>query len=63
MFNRRNAMMGWAVWQLAKYMGKKKARDAAPTVEGGKPTKSLIAVALAAVAGAFAFVRTRRTDD
>src|SRR4051812_1232337 len=62
MFNRRNAMMGWDVWQLAKYMGRKKAQHAAPS-EGGKPTKSLIAVALAAVAGASAFGRTRRTPD
>jgi hypothetical protein len=59
--NKRNAVMGWAVWKVAKAVGKKKARDATPSVEGGKPNKSLIAVALAAVAGAFAVLRGRRS--
>ena len=58
--NRRNAVMGWAVWKVAKRAGKKKARDAAPGIEGGKPNKSLVAVVLAAAAGAMAFVRGRR---
>jgi len=61
--NRRNAVMGWAVWNLAKQVGKKKARSATPSVEGRKPNKSLIAVALAATAGAFAFVRWRRSSS
>jgi hypothetical protein len=61
MFNRRNAVMGWAVWTVAKRAGKKKARDVAPTVEGGKPNKSLIAMILAAGAGAFAILRGRRS--
>jgi hypothetical protein len=59
-FNRRNAVMGWAVWKVAKRAGKRKARNVTPSVEGGKPNRSLIAVALAAVAGAFAFVRGKR---
>jgi hypothetical protein len=59
--NRRNAIMGWAVWKVAKRAGKKKARDVTPSVEGGKPNKSLIAVFLAAAAGAFAFLRGRRS--
>jgi hypothetical protein len=59
--NRRNAVMGWAVWKVAKRAGKKKARSAAPTIEDGKPNKSLIAVVLAAAAGALAFVRGRRS--
>ena len=61
--NRRNAVMGWAVWKVAKRAGKKKARGAAPTVEGGKPNKSLVAVVLAAAAGAAAFLRGRRSGD
>ena len=59
-FNRRNAVMGWAVWKVVKRAGKRKARNVTPSVEGGKPNRSLIAVALAAVAGAFAFVRGKR---
>jgi hypothetical protein len=54
--------MGWAVWKVAKRAGKKKARDVTPSVEGGKPNKSLIAVAVAAVAGAFAMLRGRRSS-
>jgi hypothetical protein len=61
--NRRNAVMGWAAWNVAKRVGKKKARSAAPSVEDGKPNKSLIAVVLAAAAGAFAFLRGRRSED
>jgi hypothetical protein len=61
MINRRNAVMGWAVWKVAKRVGRKKARDVAPSVEGGKPNKSLVAVVLAAVAGASAFMRGRRS--
>ena len=61
--NRRNALMGWAVWNVAKRVGKSKARSAAPSVQGGKPNKSLIAVMLAAAAGAVAFLRGRRSDD
>jgi hypothetical protein len=61
--NRRNAVMGWAVWKVAKRAGKKKARDAKPTIEDGKPNKSLVAVVLAAAAGALAFLRGRRSED
>jgi hypothetical protein len=59
--NRRNAVMGWAVWTVVKRVGMRKARNAAPSVEGGKPNKSLIAVMLAAVAGVFALVLGRRS--
>ena len=59
--NRRNAVMGWAVWEVTKRAGKMKARGAKPTIEGGKPNKSLIAVVLAAGAGAFALLRGRRS--
>ncbi len=61
--NRRNAVMGWAVWKVAKRVGRKKAREVTPSVEGGKPNKSLIAVVVAAVAGAFAFLRGRRSES
>jgi hypothetical protein len=67
--NRRNAILGWAVWSVGKRVGKKKLRAAAPSVEDGKPNASLIASlvagAVAAAAGATAFVRARRNakDD
>lgn len=61
--NRRNAVLGWAVWTAAKRVGKKKARAAAPSVEDGRPNTSLVAVALAAAAGAAAFVLSRRSSE
>ena len=60
--NRRNAALGWAVWQVGKRVGKKKARGAAPSVEGGKPNKSAIALLLAGLAGALAFWRRSSSD-
>jgi hypothetical protein len=53
--------MGWAVWKVAKRAGKKKAREVTPSVEGGKPNKSLVAVVLAAGAGLLAVLRGRRS--
>ena len=57
--NRRNAVLGWGVWKI----GKRFAKGAAPTVEGGRPNKSLLAVSLAGVAGALTFWRKRRTSE
>jgi hypothetical protein len=55
--------LGWAVWKIASRVGKHKAREVTPSIEGRKPNKSLVAVALAA-AGAFALVRgLRSTTD
>lgn len=61
--NRRNAVLGWAVWSVAKRAGKKKARAAAPAVEDGRPNRSLVAVAVAAAAGAAGFVLSRRSSE
>ena len=58
--NRRNAVIGWGVWKLGKRVAKRKAKSATPTVEGGRPNKSLIAVAIASVVGALTFWRRRR---
>jgi hypothetical protein len=61
--NRRNAVLGWGVWKVGKRVAKRKARSAAPSVEGGRPNKSLLAVSLAGVAGALTFWRRRRSAD
>ena len=37
--NKRNAVLGWLTWTLGKRVAKKKARQAVPAVEGGKPNK------------------------
>lgn len=60
--NRRNAVLGWGVWKIGKRVAKQKAKSATPSVEGGRPNKSLIAMALAGTAGALTFWRKRRSE-
>ncbi len=60
--NRRNAVIGWGVWKLGKRAAKRKAKSATPSVEGGRPNKSLIAVAIASAAGALTFWRRHRSS-
>ena len=62
--NRRNAVLGWGVWKIGKRVAKKKAKGAAPSVEGGRPNKPLLGmVSLAGVAGALTFWKKRRGDE
>jgi len=62
LINKRNAMLGWTVWQLGKRVAKKKAKAAVPgrVDDSMKPNKSAIATGLAAVGGALWFIRRRR---
>jgi ABC-type Co2+ transport system permease subunit len=60
--NRRNAVMGWAVWKVAKRIGKRKARDVVPgTGDYAGLNKSAIASIAAAVTGALFFWRKKST--
>ena len=65
-FNRRNAVVGWLSWLVAKRVLKKKARDVVP---GGaeEPKKRLgkaaIVGALAALGGVVWFWRRSSADD
>ena len=61
--NRRNAVLGWGVWTVGKRVAKRKAKSAAPTVEGGRPNKSLLAVAIAGAVGALTFWRRHNSGD
>ena len=54
--NRRNAVLGWGVWNIGKRIAKRKAKDAAPN-------KSLWAVGIAGAVGALTFWRKHRADD
>jgi LPXTG-motif cell wall-anchored protein len=65
MFNKRNAVLGWAVWQVGKRAARRKAREAVPGRSGDsmRPNKGAIATGLAAVGGALWFWRKRRSDD
>jgi hypothetical protein len=58
--NRRNAVLGWGVWKIGKRFARRKAKSATPSVEGGRPNKSLLAVAIAGIAGMLTFWRKRK---
>ncbi len=60
--NRRNAVLGWGVWKVAKRFGKRKAREAVPgSGEHAGLNKSAIASIFAAV-GALWFWR-KKSDE
>ena len=64
--NRRNAVLGWAAWKVGKRAMRRKAQSAKPTVEAGRPNKSLVAATAAGAAatvGAVAVWRKRHGDD
>jgi hypothetical protein len=61
--NRRNAVLGWGVWKVGKRLARRKAKSASPSVEGGRPNTSLIAMAVAGTVGALTFWRKRRAAD
>jgi LPXTG-motif cell wall-anchored protein len=57
-------VMGWAVWKVAKRVGKQKARDAVPgTGEHAGLNKSAIATIAAALGGALFFWRKKADED
>ena len=63
--NKRNAVLGWTVWQLGKRVAKRKARAAVPgrVDDSMKPNKGAIATGLAAVGGVLWFWRRRRAGS
>jgi len=58
-FNRRNAMLGWAAWVVGKRTLKRKAKAAVPAVdpETKRPNSSAVALLIAAAAGVATFWR------
>lgn len=62
--NRRNAVMGWAVWQVGKRFAKRKAKTAVPSIDtdSKRPNKPAIVAALAALGGALLFWRKKSSD-
>lgn len=65
LMNKRNALLGWTVWQVGKRMAKRKAKAAVPgrVDDSMRPNKGAIATGLAAVGGALWFLRRRRADS
>ena len=64
--NKRNAVLGWFVWQAGKRVAKRKAKSAVPGIdrEAKRPNRAAMVLgSLAAVGGALLFWRKRGTDD
>jgi hypothetical protein len=63
--NKRNAVLGWLTWRVGKRVAKKKAKEAVPSVEGGRPNKPAIVAGVAAVLGGLLFWRKakRQAED
>jgi hypothetical protein len=58
--NRRNAVLGWAVWKITKAFGKQKAKEAVPgTGDHAGMNKGAIATIGAALAAALFFWRKK----
>jgi hypothetical protein len=62
--NRRNAVLGWTVWQVGKRVAKQKAKGVVPSVdqETKRPNKPAIVAALATVGGLIVFWRKKGSD-
>jgi hypothetical protein len=58
--NKRNAVLGWVTWKVGKRVAKRKARQAVPSVEEGRPNKPAIAAAGAAALASVLFWRKAR---
>ena len=65
--NRRNAVLGWAVWKIAQNVAKTKAKRALPKADGDRPRwakrAAAIAVGFAATTGAAIAVRKALSND
>ena len=62
--NKRNAVFGWAVWEVGKRAAKIKAKSSVRGHADGsrRPNKSAVAAMLAAAGGTVWFWRRRRGD-
>ncbi|MGH3080615.1 MAG: hypothetical protein ACRDNH_05695 [Gaiellaceae bacterium] len=60
--NKRNAVLGWGVWQVGKVAARRKAQQAVQPKDKGRSMGKIISV-LAAAGGAIWFWRRRRSDD
>ena len=66
LFNRRNALIGWLVWQVGTRVIKRKAKAALPSVdpETKRPNRTFVLLGLAgAGAAAYFWLRHGSSDD
>jgi len=62
--NKRNAVLGWTVWQVGKHAAKRKAKTAVPGRSGDsmRPNKGAISIGLAALGAVLWFWLKRRAN-
>ena len=61
--NRRNAILGWAVWQGSKIAAKRKAKQAIEPATDRRGKAAMVVSGVAAAGGTLYFWRRRRSDD
>ena len=61
--NRRNAVLGWATWQLGKAAAKQKAKQSLKPDDSRRPGKGMVVGTLAAAGGALWFWHRRRGES
>jgi hypothetical protein len=59
--NKRNAVLGWAVWTMSKRLAKYKAKSVAS--DGSRRPTKAVAAGLATLGGAVWFWRRRQGDS
>jgi hypothetical protein len=59
--NKRNAVLGWAVWNASKFAAKRKAKSV--TTNGSRRPTKAVAAGLATLGGAVWFWRRRQADS
>jgi hypothetical protein len=60
--NKRNAVLGWAVWNVSKRVAKQKAKSATTMNGSRRPTKA-VAAGRATLGGALWLWRRRQSDS
>jgi hypothetical protein len=65
--NRRNAVLGWAVWKITSNVAKSKAKRAVPKRDAGKggwvKRGAVVGVGFAAATGAAVVFWRKKSDD
>ncbi|MFL5935944.1 MAG: hypothetical protein ACJ76U_03800 [Gaiellaceae bacterium] len=65
--NRRNAVLGWAVWNIVTRVAKSKAKRAVPVGNDGKPgwlrRTAVVGLGFAAATGAALVFWRKKNDD
>ena len=63
--NKRNAVLGWAVWKIGKRAIKRKTKAVVPHVasDGGGAARPVLLAALAALGGVLLFWRYKSGSD